>query len=443
MPTSSTPDAPRPRAGRGGAPRLHCFAVTAPGLEPLAAAELRALVAPRAGGAPAPEPGGVAFDASLEELYAANLWLRTVSRVTVRLAEFTAVSFRDLERFARRVPWETVTSRDRPLRLRVTCRKSRLYHSDAVAERVADAVAHRVGGDGAFDPAGADDVPDGEGSDDAGDGAQLLVVRFLHDRCTISADSSGALLHRRGYRQAVGKAPLRETLAAGLLLAAGYDGTGPLVDPLCGSGTIPIEAALIARRLAPGRQRAFAFEHWPGFDPGVWDALRDEADGRARPQAAHPILASDRDAGAVRAAVANAERAGVAGDVAVSHHPLSAAPVPDGGGPGWLVTNPPYGKRVGDSDALRDLWARLGQFARVRCPGWQVAVFAPEAALGRQLELPLRPALRTANGGLPIDVLAGTVPARPVRGGPDAGPAAAAEPAAAPAAPSRPSDAPA
>lgn len=382
-------------------PRLRCYAVTAPGLEALAAAELRPLI----DAAPRPDPGGVAFDASFDELTAANLWLRTASRVTVRLAEFEATAFRDLEAFARQVPWETVTDAGRPLRLRVTCRKSKLYHSDAVAERVAAAVAWRVGGDAAFSTAGGDAD---EGDDDPEDAEQLLVVRFLNDHCTISADSSGALLHRRGYRQAVGRAPLRETLGAALLLAAGYDGTGPLVDPLCGAGTIPIEAAMIARRLAPGRHRRFAFEHWPAFEPACWDALRARADDEARAAAPHPILGSDRDAGAVRAAADNAARAGVAADVDLAHQALSAAPVPRG--PGWLVTNPPYGKRVGEERALRDLWARLGQFARVRCPGWQVALLAPEPALARQLALPLRSAARTTNGGLPVHVLAGIAP---------------------------------
>jgi putative N6-adenine-specific DNA methylase len=384
---------------------LRCFAATAPGLEELTAAELRPLIE----ATPRPEPGGVAFDATFDELAAANLWLRTASRVTVRLAEFEATSFRDLEGFARQVRWETVTDAGRPLRLRVTCRKSRLYHSDAVAERVAAAVAWRVGGDAGFSAAGGD-ADEGDEGDDA---EQLLVVRFLHDRCTISADSSGALLHRRGYRQAVGRAPLRETLGAALLLAAGYDGTGPLVDPLCGAGTIPIEAALIARRLAPGRHRHFAFERWPAFDAVRFDALLANADEAARPGASQPILGSDRDAGAVRASTENAERAGVAGDVAFAQHALSAAPVPPG--PGWLVTNPPYGKRVGEEGALRDLWARLGQFAWHRCPGWQVSLLAPDAALARQLDLPLRAALRTANGGLPVDVLGGTVP-RPAPG---------------------------
>jgi putative N6-adenine-specific DNA methylase len=416
MPDASTPAPPR-AAGRAAASRLRCFAVTAPGLEPLAADELRAVLARAAGGAPAPEPGGVRLRRDARGALRRQPVAPHASRVTVRLAEFTAESFRDLERFARRVPWETVVQRGRPLRLRVTCRKSRLYHSDAVAERVANAVAYRVGGDGAFDTAGpeADDA-DAEAAGD--DDAQLIVVRFLHDHCTVSADSSGALLHRRGYRQAVGRAPLRETLAAGLLLGAGYDGSGPLVDPLCGSGTIPIEAAMIARRLAPGRRRRFAFEHWPAFEAPAWDALRADADERARPHAPHPILGSDRDAGAVRAAAENAQRAGVADDVALAAESISGAPVP-AGGPGWLAANPPYGKRVGESDGLRDLWARLGQFARVRCPGGSSPSSRPTRPSRGSSPSRCARCSAPANGGLPVDVLAGTVPGRRAAAAPD------------------------
>jgi putative N6-adenine-specific DNA methylase len=334
-------------------PPLAAFAVAAPGLAPLVADELRALgITPGAA-----DDAGVAFDATPEALWRANLWLRTASRVLVRLAAFEARTFFELERHARRVPWETIVAGGGVVRLRVTCRKSRLYHSDAVAQRVVDAVARRVPGarvdvarGAAEDDAEAADATPADAAADAppaGDvaqaEAQLLVVRFLHDHCTISADSSGALLHRRGYRQAVGKAPLRETLAAGLLLGSGYDGSGPLVDPLCGSGTIPIEAALIARRLAPGRARRFAFEHWPAFDAARWAALRAEADEGARPHAPHPILGSDRDEGAIAGAVENAGRAGVAGDVAFSAHALSDAPVPERRGPGGLAATAPSG----------------------------------------------------------------------------------------------------
>lgn len=389
------------------------FAVAAPGLAPLVADELRAMGLRPSG----VEEAGVAFAAHDTGVWMANLRLRTASRVLVRLGQFRATEFRELERQARALPWETFVPADTTPRLRVTCRKSRLYHSDAVAGRVADAIAHRVGGRGGFAPA-ADD--EGDAADDAGatggaaDLAPLIVVRFLHDECTISVDSSGELLHRRGYRQAVGRAPLRETLAAAMLLAAGYDGSAPFVDPLCGSGTIAIEAALIARDLAPGRHRRFAFEQWPGFDAARWARLLADADARARPHAPASIEGSDRDAGAIAAASANAERAGVAADVRFVQRALSSLALSDEQ-PGWVVTNPPYGKRVGDSAALRDLWARLGDVLRVVAPGWRVALLGPDPALERQLRLPLSPALRTTNGGIPVRVLAGTVPADAAR----------------------------
>lgn len=378
------------------------FAVAAPGLAPLVAAELRALgVRPGA-----VEDAGVAFDATDVQLWAANLWLRTASRVLVRVAAFEATAFHELERLARQVPWERMLDHAQEPRLRVTCRKSRLYHSDAVAERVAGAIGHRVGGTRGW-VRDAEDEQEGDAAD-AGDQAPLVVVRFVHDRCTLSIDSSGALLHRRGYRQAVGKAPLRETLAAALLLAAGYDGSAPLVDPLCGSGTLPIEAALIARRLPPGRRRRFAFERWPGFDAARWARVLAEADERSLDRAPAAIAGSDRDAGAVRAAGENAARAGVADDVAFEQRAISAF-APPAGGPGWVVANPPYGKRVGEAGPLRDLWARLGDALRLRAPGWRVALLGPDPRLEQQLRIPLAPALRTTNGGLPVRVLAGVV----------------------------------
>jgi putative N6-adenine-specific DNA methylase len=371
------------------------FAVTAPGLAPLAADELRALgIVPGA-----VDAGGVAFEATREQLWSANLWCRTVSRVVVRLAEFHASSFHELERHARRVAWERAAVAEHPVRLRVTCRKSRLYHSDAVAERVADAIARRVGG------VDWETVAD---DDDAAD-AQLFVVRALHDRVTVSADASGALLHRRGYREAIAKAPLRETLAAAMLLAARWDPAAPLVDPMCGSGTIAIEGALLARRLAPGRHRRFAFMHWPDFDAAGWQALLDAADAQALPAAPAPIHAADRDAGAVRATTENAERAGVAADLHVARRPVSAFEPPPGG-PGWLVTNPPYGKRVGEGDTLGALYARLGDVLRERAPGWTAALLSADAGLERLVGLRWREFLRTTNGGIPVHVVAATVP---------------------------------
>jgi putative N6-adenine-specific DNA methylase len=369
---------------------LSLFAVTAPGLEAIALAELRAFGVMDA----IAEPGGVGFTGAPAMLYAANLRLRTASRVVVRVADFSAKTFFELERHARRVPWERFATRERAVRLRVTCRKSRLYHSDAVAERVLAAIAHRAGVAGAS-VAGEDD--------DEEQPSQLFTVRFLHDRCTISADSSGALLHRRGYRQAVAKAPLRETLAAAMLLGAGWSDARPTLDPLCGSGTIAIEAALLARRIPPGHARPFAFMSWPEFDARAWEGVHARAMSEALPRAAAPIFASDRDAGAAAAARANAERAGVASDLTIETLPLSRAAAE--GGRGWVVTNPPYGVRVGESAPLRDLYARLGHLLRARLDGWRLALLSADRRLESQLRLPLEERFSTTNGGIPVRLI--------------------------------------
>jgi putative N6-adenine-specific DNA methylase len=379
------------------------FAVTAPGLEPLAQAELRAM-----GIGGAAEPGGVAWTGGADDLYAANLRLRTASRVTVLAAEFRARTFFELERHARKVPWERWIPRGGAVRLRVTSKKSKLYHEGAIAQRVLEAIEHRVG------PLAAGGVvADEEGGEDEGD-AQLFIVRFVRDACTIRADASGALLHLRGYRQALARAPLRETLAASMLLGSGWDGASPLLDPMCGSGTIPIEAALIARRIAPGlanpdrAPRRYAFSAWPEFDAARWDAAVARAREEIRPATGVPILGSDRDEGAIQAAAANAARAGVSDDVEFGVRPISAIDPPPG--PGWIVINPPYGVRVGERDPLRNLYAALGRTLRAGAPGWTLALLSPDHALERQVGIPLDEALRTSNGGIPVRLVVGRVP---------------------------------
>ena len=393
----------------GSRPQYDAFVITAPGLERLAVDELKAL---GLGGARAVE-GGATFAGTRRTLYEANLHLRTASRVVVRVAEFGAKAFHELERRAGKVPWEAFVSPRVSISLRVTCRKSRLYHSDAVAERVAGAIRARVTG-----------VHVAPAESDAA--SQLILVRLLHDRCTISVDSSGPLLHLRGYRQALAKAPLRETLAAAALLATGWRGDTPLIDPMCGSGTIPIEGALIARRIAPGLGRHFGFEGWPDFDSGLWSDVVSAAKARVIARAPAPIKGSDRDAGAIRAAVSNAERAGVLDDVELSERPVSAIqPTPT---PGWIISNPPYGVRVGERDRLGNLYAQLGNVLRAKCPGWRFALVSADLALERQLRLRLEPILRTSNGGIDVRVITGEVTApRDADPAPDAPDTAAAQ----------------
>jgi putative N6-adenine-specific DNA methylase len=385
------------------APGRDCYAVVAPGLEQLAAAELRAI-----GIEPGEiEPGGVAFRASDAGLFEANLRLRTASRMIVRIAEFRATAFHELERLARSVQWDAFVAPGGAVRLRVTCRKSRLYHSDGVAQRVAGAIVRRVSG--ATISGAKREADDDSGAETPDADAQLFVVRFANDICTISADSSGELLHRRGYRLATAKAPLRETLAAGMLLALDYRGDVPLVDPMCGAGTIAIEAALIARRIAPGLNRAFSCERWPGAPVKKFAGQRAAARAEMLPRMGSPIVASDRDAGGAAATLANAVRAGVAGDIEIRRGALSGITPPDGRG--LLLTNPPYGARVSAGSDVRNLYAQLGNVARAKCAGWTVAFLSADREMEAQLKLPLKESLRFKNGGIPVRLMRADIPA--------------------------------
>ncbi len=385
------------------------FAIAAPGLEPVLTTELTAL-----GLRAQATPGGAGFHGDLRELYEANLRSRVASRVLVRVAAFRATAFYELEKRARRVPWERFLPAGGAVAFRITARASRLYHEGAIEERLLEAVA-RVGGAPA--PATLDE--------EEGERAQVFVVRVVRDHFVISADASGALLHRRGYRQAVAKAPLRETMAAAMLMASGWDLHSPLVDPFCGSGTIPIEAALMARRIPPGlaspglEPRRFAFQHWADFDPVLWASVVERAQEGVQAAAPGPILALDRDAGAIAATRSNARRADVLVDLDTGMRPLSTLEAP--AGPGWLVTNPPYGKRVGEASPLRDLYATLGRVARERLPGWKLAFLSADRRLEAQVWLKLREILRTTNGGLPVRLMVARVPLEPVDARTDGG----------------------
>ncbi len=367
------------------------FAVSTPGLEPFVAQELHQLGL--MGGDKSGslyEPGGIEFQGSFHDVYRANLYLRTASRVLVRLGRFYAAEFSELRRKAGRLLWESYLAPEQPIALRVTCQKSRLYHETAVAERVAGAIGDRLG----------NPPPVRKYQEDPGnDLPQLIVVRLFDNLCTISMDSSGALLHRRGYRLATAKAPLRETLAAATVMASGWDKTSPLLDPFCGSGTIPIEAALLAERIPPGFRRRFTFMDWPHFDSKVWEKLLADA-ARAIVSDMPKIIGSDRDEGAIRAAQTNAERAGLAGHIEFSRRAISAIDPPSG--PGWVVTNPPYGVRVSQPSDLRNLYAQFGKVMRAKCPGWRVTLICDRVQMIRNTGLDFDKGIPTMNGGLKV-----------------------------------------
>ena len=378
----------------------HLFAVSPPGLEPYTARELTQLGIPPGDGQSSAQPfehGGIEFSGDLDALYRANLYTRTASRILLRFGQFHAASFSELDKGIKKLPWARYLSPGTACAIRVTCHKSRLYHSSAVAREIATSISaylrHPIQ-QTRFDENASNVLP------------QLIVVRLNNDQCTISIDTSGAHLHRRGYRLATAKAPLRENLAAGLLMASGWDMDSPLLDPFCGSGTIPIEAALMALHIPPGAVRRFAFMDWPGYQAERWEAILTES---KRQITNHTTLiqASDRDAGAITLARANAERAGVATSIEFSHRAISAI---EPSAHGYLVTNPPYGLRVSKNKDLRNLYAQLGKVLRKRCPGWTVAILCNDFSLLRQLGIPLNTELSLVNGGVSVLVGRAIVP---------------------------------
>ena len=346
------------------------------------------------GDRPRVEDGGVSWSGNARSLIRANLWLRTATRVLVRVAKFKATTFAELERNAKRVPWERFIAPGRGVEFAVTAKKSKLIHTKAIEERLRSAIPDRR-------PKTEDRRPEST--------TQIFVVRVIRDEFEISADSSGELLHMRGYRQAIGKAPIRETLAAALLLAAEWKGDTPLIDPFCGSGTIPIEAALIARRIAPGINRSFAALSWPGADLAAWTDLFREARTGELPRSPVAILGSDRDKGAIASSLANAERAGVLADIEFVQRSVSAIEPPTG--PGLLATNPPYGVRASPTTDVRNLYAQLGNVARSKLLGWRVAIFSAQDRLTAEMKLETKGLFRSTNGGIKVSAVTAEVTA--------------------------------
>jgi putative N6-adenine-specific DNA methylase len=359
------------------------FAVTAPGLEAVCARELAALGV----AAPRPVAGGVEFAGGQRELYLASLWLRSASRLVARVGEVGSRDFPDLFRKAVRLPWGRFLRPGARVRVRATSHASRLVHTGRIAETVSAAIDRALGR--AVPPAGGPE--------------QLVLARFEADCCLFSVDASGELLHRRGYREEGARAPLRETLAAGLLLLLGWDGSVPFHDPMCGSGTLPLEAALLALNRPPGAGRRFAFMEWPHVRSGLWEALLAEAARAGRPAVA-AIGGSDRDPKALAAARRNAERSGVAG--AVDFVLADLSDLPRRPGPGLVLCNPPYGGRLGAGEDLRPLYRALGESCRRAFPGWQAALITPDDRLARATGLPLERRALLDNGGIAVTLWA-------------------------------------
>jgi putative N6-adenine-specific DNA methylase len=301
--------------------------------------------------------------------------------VLARIGSFRAFHLAQLDKRARKFPWAEILRPDVPLRVEATCKRSKIYHARAATQRIERAISETLG------------------APVTKDAALRLLVRIEDDLCTFSLDTSGPSLHRRGFKEFVGKAPMRENLAALLLRECGYTGQGPVLDPMCGSGTFVIEAAEMAMGLAPGRARSFAFETLQTFDADAWSTLR------AAGQITNPpvqFYGRDRDAGAITGANANAARAGVKNVVDITHLSVSALDPPDCP-PGLVIINPPYGGRISNKKPLYGLHHSLGKTLLERFTGWRIGLVTTEGALARATELPFAPpGPSIAHGGLKI-----------------------------------------
>jgi putative N6-adenine-specific DNA methylase len=359
------------------------YAVVSPGLESICAAELSALeITPQE-----VTVGGIAFAGRLRDLYLANLWLRTASRILVRFTEFRSRDFPDLYRKAHRLPWGRFIQPEASVAFRVTCHSSRLNHTTRIAETLESALNQALG----------------RSTNPVGDNPQLVLVRVVDDQVVISIDSSGELLHRRGYRQSVTVAPLRETLAAGVLMLLGWNGTSPLADPMCGSGSFLLEGALLARQQAPGLDRSFAFMNWPGYREGLWNLLCSEAQ-RLAVDVPLAISGADENPKAVIAAKANCQRCGVAEQIIIDQLRLSEQPTHDG--QGLVVCNPPYGKRLNLGENPELYYSELGRQLQRAYPGWKLAMLCSNPSLVKATSLPFRQIASLDNGGLNVGLFA-------------------------------------
>lgn len=378
--TPSTPIGPGPkaRAGRAGSQRAgrEYLATAAKGLEDVVASELRALGLAVVRTA----PGLMAFRGRQEDAWRACLHLRAARRVLQPLGTFEAGNADSLYAGARALPWTEVLTPRHTFAVEASIRDSAFSHSGYVALKVKDAIADAL-------RSRTGSRPDVDRADpDVG-----VVVHLQGATCSVSLDVSGGPLHKRGYRIKSVQAPLNETLAAGILLLAGYDGSVPFADPFCGSGTLLIEAALIATRTAPGllRRRPFGFQRWPGFDERSWKRLVQEAEDKITRPACR-IEGTDRDKAAVAAARANTAAAAMGEFVRVEASDLERFSAPGDGG--LLATNPPYGDHSGAGEDLPALYRSLGDVLKRRCAGWRACILTGDPALGKSIGL--RPSRR-------------------------------------------------
>lgn len=367
-----------------------CFAVTARGLEPTTQYELEAIGAQKTEAG----SGGVHFEGDLETVYRSNLWLRTASRVLVSIRSFTAQNNMMLYDQVRRVHWEDYLSLrtsfciDSVFSGQKGMRPTRFQNSVFTSQKIKDAIVDRLREKLGGRPNVNTENPD-----------VRIHAYFADGKCTLSLDSSGHSLHERGYRSMQGPAPLKENLAAGIVLLSGWKGDVPLVDPMCGTGTLIAEAAMIALNQAPGLDRNdFGFQRWLGYDAKLFDRLNAEAREKRKKKLETEIFALDQHPRAIEAAEHTIRNAlGSKQPIYLKRRRFEDLEPPTEK-PGFLLMNPPYGERLANKEALAAFHKNMGDIFKQRMKGWEAWVFSGNLAILKQLGLRTSKRITLFNG---------------------------------------------
>lgn len=355
------------------APEILSFLVACKsGLESIVARELRDLGYEDA---KPTTPGRVLFTGDIDAIARANMWLRTADRVLIRVAAFKATDFGELFDRTNVQAWERWLPRDAAFPVKGRSIRSQLASAPACQAIVKKAIVERL-----LTAHRTKVLPE--------TGVEFVIeVAIDHDEVSLCIDTTGVSLHKRGYRTLVGPAPLAETLGAALVLLSPWEIAQPFLDPFCGSGTICIEAAMIARNIAPGRTRPFSADQWPTLEKSIWGRARAEATNREQRDVRTDILGTDLDPEAVRIATIHAQNAGVGTNINFDRRAF--ADLRASREDGWLITNPPYGERLGDTADVEDLYQSMPEVLN-RIPTWGIGIITPwerfERLLGREAD---------------------------------------------------------
>ncbi|NEP87861.1 MAG: RNA methyltransferase [Okeania sp. SIO2C2] len=365
------------------------YAKVAKGLEAIAAQELKSLGAENV----CPEFTGVSFTGDKTLLYRVNLWARTIFRVLVPIAEVRCVNREILYKEVKKIPWQRYLSPKNTLAVNCTGSNEKLKHTHYTALQIKDAITEQQIEKFRY-----------RSNIDTKNPDILINAHIQNNNCILSLDSSGSSLHQRGYRLAMGFAPLKETLAAAILEMAEYSPDIPFLDPLCGSGTLPVEASLKALNIAPGLLRnKFSLMNWRDFDKSLWQDLLTEARNSQLTELKSIIVGSDRNPEVLFQARTNAERCGVANKIKFIKTDLSKLKPP--ADRGIIICNPPYGERLGEVEELGELYKMLGDIFKQRFTGWTAFILTGNKQLSKQVGLRTSRRIPVYNGAIPCTLL--------------------------------------